>query len=58
MNSKFPVLTTGTYDPAGVGGVGNFIPNDSSFSSIKTIVSVLSDFSFYMKFFIKKILRF
>jgi len=38
MYSKFPVLTAGTYDPAGIGGFGIFIPKDSSFSSIKTIV--------------------
>jgi len=48
MYSKFPVLTAGTYDPAGVGGFGIFIPNDSSFSSIRTIAHILSDFSFYL----------
>ena len=34
MKSKFPVLTAGTYDPAGVGGFGSLIPMLSSFSSI------------------------
>jgi hypothetical protein len=38
MNSKFPVLIAGTYDPAGVGGVGSLIPNDVSFSSINNIL--------------------
>jgi len=38
MNSKLPVLIAGTYYPAGVGGFGSLIPNDSSFSSIKTMI--------------------
>jgi len=31
MNNKLPVLIAGTYDPAGVGGFGSLIPNDSSY---------------------------
>jgi hypothetical protein len=40
MNSKFPVLITGTYDPAGVGGFGSAIPNSSSLSSIKIFLPI------------------
>jgi hypothetical protein len=48
MNSKFPVLIAGTYEPAGVGGIGSLIPNDVSFSSINTVLLFEADFNFYL----------
>jgi hypothetical protein len=47
MNSRFPVLIAGMYDPAGVGGIGSVIPNALSFSSINTMLLFEADFSFY-----------
>jgi hypothetical protein len=48
MNSKFPVFIAGMYDPAGVGGLGNFISNEFNFSSINMMLFFEPDFSFYL----------
>jgi len=48
MNNRFPVLIAGTYDPAGVGGIGSLIPSVVSFSSINIVLLFEADFNFYL----------
>ena len=58
MNSKFPVLTTGTYDPAGVGGLVTLFPMIQGFSQSKLICLFCLIFVFLLNSLLKKILRF
>ena len=45
---KFPVLTTGMYEPAGLGGVGSDMPSNSNFSSNMVTSSGCLDFNIHI----------